>query len=378
VSSNDLPAPKLIAHITQLRALVDKLAAEPLIAVDTESNSLHAYQEQVCLIQFSIPDSDFLVDPLSLDDLSPLAPLFADPKHEKIFHAAEYDLICLKRDFDFTFANVFDTMFAARILGRKKVGLGSMLEEEFHVILNKKYQRANWGQRPLPSHLRAYAQLDTHYLIPLRNRLREQLLQKKLFLLAEEDFSRLCQVNGREPIPREELVWRINGARDLTPEETAVLQELCFWREEMAKKLDRPVFKVVNDRLLVILAQRLPLDKTELQRAGMTYRQVYRFGSGVLAAISRGAAAPPLYPPAHPRPDEDFLNRMEALSDWRKNRARSLGVESDVVLPREHVSKIARHNPPDETALRHLMDDIPWRYEQFSRQILRVLVRVNQ
>ncbi|HLF89308.1 MAG TPA: HRDC domain-containing protein [Anaerolineales bacterium] len=377
MSQPDLLAPNLLTRTAQLRALADKLSAEPLIAVDTESNSLHAYQEQVCLIQFSIPESDFLVDPLSLDDLSPLAPLFADPKHEKIFHAAEYDLICLKRDFDFTFANVFDTMFAARILGRKKVGLGSMLEEEFHVVLDKKYQRANWGQRPLPSYLRVYAQLDTHYLIPLRNHLREQLQRKKRWPLAKEDFTRLCQINGREPTPKEDWVWRINGARDLTPKEAAVLQELCFWREEMAEKLDRPVFKVMNDHLLVTLAQRLPLDRAELQRAGMTDRQIHRFGPGVLAAISRGAAAPPLYPPTHPRPDEDFLNRMEALSDWRKHRARSLGVESDVVLPREHVSKIARHNPPDEAALLPLMDDIPWRYEQFRKQILHVLERMN-
>jgi ribonuclease D len=361
--------------MAHLRALAEKLFAEPLVAVDTESNSLHAYQERVCLIQFSIPSGDFLVDPLSLDSLAPLAPLFADPKYEKIFHAAEYDLICLKRDFDFTFTNVFDTMSAARIMGRSKVGLGSILEEEFHVVLNKKYQRADWGQRPLPSYLLSYAQLDTHYLIPLRHRLREQLHQKHLWPLAQEDFARLTQVNGREPTPKEDLVWRINGARDLTPGETAVLNELCLYRDEAASGLDRPVFKVMNDDLLVTLAQRLPLGKGELARAGMTDRQIHRFGDGVLAAITRGMAAPPLYQPVHARPEDDFLNRMDALSDWRKMRARALGVESDVVLPREHIAKIARHNPSDETALAQLMDDVPWRYEQFGDQILRVLKR---
>lgn len=358
-----------------LRALAEKLSVEPLIAVDTESNSLHAYQERVCLMQFTISSGDFLVDPLSLDSLAPLAPLFADPQHEKIFHAAEYDLICLKRDFDFTFTKVFDTMFAARILGRSKVGLGSILEEEFQVVLNKKYQRADWGQRPLPSYLLAYAQLDTHYLIPLRNRLREQLLQKKLWPLAEEDFTRLCHVNGREPTPKEDLVWRINGARDLTPGEAAVLNELCLYRDEIASRLDRPVFKVMNDELLVALAQRLPLEKNELLRVGMTDRQIHRFGDGVIAAIKRGMASPPLYQPIHPRPEDDFLNRMEALSDWRKMRARAMGVESDVVLPREHITKIARHNPSTEQALALVMEDVPWRYAQYGNEILRVLRR---
>lgn len=376
--SNNLTNPTLITRMAQLRAFAGKLPKEPLLAVDTESNSLHAYQEQVCLIQFTISDGDYLVDPLSLDSLTPLAPFFADPKYEKIFHAAEYDLICLKRDFEFTFTNLFDTMFAARILGRKKVGLGSILEEEFHVVANKKYQRADWGQRPLPSYLLAYAQLDTHYLIPLRNRLRAQLLQKDLWPLAEEDFNRLCHVNGREPTPKEDLVWRINGARDLTAGEAAVLNELCLYRDQMAAKLNRPVFKVMNDELLVILAQRLPLDKNDLLRVGMTDRQIHRFGEGVLAAISRGMAAPPLYQPVHPRPDDDFLTRMDALSDWRKIRARALGVESDVVLPREHIQKIARANPAGEPELLPLMEDVPWRYEHFNDQIMRVLKRINR
>ena len=103
--------------------MVADLSAQSRIAVDTESNSLHAYREQVCLIQFSTPEKDYVVDPLALEDLSPLAPIFSNPKIEKIFHAAEYDLICLRRDFGFKFANLFDTMHAARVLGYPFVGL---------------------------------------------------------------------------------------------------------------------------------------------------------------------------------------------------------------------------------------------------------------
>ena len=77
--------------------------AQPVVAVDTESNSLYAYHERVCLIQFSIPGEDYLLDPLAIDDLSPLGDLFADPKIEKIFHAAEYDVMVLRRDYDFAF-----------------------------------------------------------------------------------------------------------------------------------------------------------------------------------------------------------------------------------------------------------------------------------
>ena len=117
MSAGKLPQPTLVTKPSQLKRLADKLAKQPVVAVDTESNSLYAYQEQVCLVQFSIPGTDYLVDPLVLLDLEPLRPIFADPGIEKVFHAAEYDVICLKRDFEFTFGGLFDTMVAARILG---------------------------------------------------------------------------------------------------------------------------------------------------------------------------------------------------------------------------------------------------------------------
>src|SRR5690606_21288536 len=117
------------------------LAREPAVGVDTESNSLFAYRERVCLIQFSTPTQDFIVDPLALGDLSGLAPLFANPAQQKVFHAAEYDIICLKRDYGFQFANLFDTMVAARTLGWPQLGLAAILENHFGVKMNKRFQR---------------------------------------------------------------------------------------------------------------------------------------------------------------------------------------------------------------------------------------------
>ena len=165
--SSPLQPPVWIATPVALHKLAGELTRQPRLAVDTESNSLYAYREQVCLIQFSTPETDYLVDPLALNDLSRLAPIFANPEIQKIFHAAEYDLITLKRDFGFTFTNLFDTMQATRILGYQQVGLDSILAEKFGVIVNKRFQKANWGQRPLPADLINYARLDTHYLLDL-------------------------------------------------------------------------------------------------------------------------------------------------------------------------------------------------------------------
>jgi len=373
VSDTDLPDPLLVTQAAQLQMLAEKLASQPLIAVDTESNSLYAYQERVCLIQFSIPGEDFLVDPLALDDLSPLAPLFASPQHEKIFHAAEYDLLCLQRDFGFSFANIFDTMVAARTLGEERVGLGSILFAEFGLRLDKRYQRANWGKRPLPRDLLSYARLDTHYLIPLRNRLLERLQQNKLWPLAAEDFNRACRVNGRAPASKDALCWKINGARDLSGQQAAVLQKLCIYRDQMARKLDRPAFKVLSDRILLSLASHCPRRREDLLAAGMTPRQVRVFGKGVLRAIRQGLNAPPAHQPYAPRPSEDYLLLIEALSDWRKDQARRMGVNSDVILPRSIMRKIARQNPSDLQTLGEIMREVPWRFEKFGESILQVV-----
>src|SRR4030095_6201608 len=104
---------------------------------------------------------------------------------QKVFHAAEYDFLSLKRDYSFSFANLFDTMVAARILGWNPYGLGALLAEHFGVGLDKRFQRYNWGQRPLGQKALDYAHLDTHYLIPLRERQLEALQKVHRFREAQ-------------------------------------------------------------------------------------------------------------------------------------------------------------------------------------------------
>jgi len=184
--------------------MIKDLSVQPRVSVDTESNSLHAYQEQVCLVQFSTPTTDYILDPFVFSDLSALGPLFNNPSQEKIFHAAEYDLICLTRDFGFEFANLFDTMYAARVLGYPLVGLDNMLSEKMGITIDKRHQKADWGARPLTHSQIDYARLDTHYLFQLRDVLEKELAQKERLELAREDFVRACKVDQ----PR----GKVNGA----------------------------------------------------------------------------------------------------------------------------------------------------------------------
>jgi ribonuclease D len=375
MSEIPLPPPILVADVKGLDRLVAALAAEPALGVDTESNSLYAYRERVCLIQFSTPTHDYILDPLALDDLNPLAPLFANPAQLKIFHASEYDVICLKRDFGFTFANLFDTMVAARTLGWPQLGLGAILEANFGVRLNKRFQRANWGERPIASDLLDYARLDTHYLVPLHDRLAAELAAAGRLAEAQEEFERLERAsagpaNGVAP----HAFWRVNGARDLAPAQAAILRELHHYRERQAERADRPPFKIMSDQTLIEIARTAPRDQNGLVGLpGMTPQQIRRHGAQLLAAVRKGQASPPAHPPHYEREPDEVRDRYELLHQWRKRRAKARGVESDVILPRDALWELARRNPrslADLAALEHLG---PWRREEYGTELLEVL-----
>ncbi|GAB4479015.1 MAG: ribonuclease D [Anaerolineales bacterium] len=367
--------PILIQDTSQLNDWVEHLLENPVIAVDTESNSLYAYQERVCLIQFSTPDADILVDPLSISDISSLEKVFDNPKIRKIFHAAEYDLICLTRDFGFKFQNLFDTMIAARILGRPRVGLGDLLEREFGVHLDKRFQRANWGQRPLPTDLLLYAQDDTRFLIPLYQKFAQELREKKLTPLAQEDFQRLITINGSTKEKNSSAdCWQVRGAYDLPLEKIPVLQALCEARDQIAQRLDRPLFKIISDQKLICIALESPTDLTQLKRLGcLSKYQLKRHGATFVAAVQRGLRRPPPSPPRNNRPSDSYIARLDALRQWRKATAAKLGVPSDVVLPREVMLRLIECPPKSAEELRQAMWDVPYRFDHFGNQILELL-----
>jgi ribonuclease D len=356
--------------------MVRALASHPVVAVDTESNSLHAYRERVCLIQFSTPAADYIVDSIALTELNVLAPFFANPDQQKVFHAAEYDLVCLRRDYRFEFENIFDTMSAARTLGWPRVGLAAILETHFGVVLNKKFQRSDWKRRPLTPEQLDYARLDTHYLVALRDRQLQALTEAGRWPEAVEEFARLAQLR-RDPdkeSPDPLAFWRATGARHLTPAQAGVLQALFAYREQQAEGMDRPPFKVMGEATLLELARRTPVDSGALPGLpGMTPDQVRRHGPGVLRAIQQGLTAPAQRPPDANRESDEVRDRYDRLHAWRKNRARVRGVESDVILPRTALWDLARRPPRTEDELVGTTDIGPWRRSTYGKEILALL-----
>lgn len=370
--------PRLIETDTALRDVTTLLRSTPLLAVDTESNAFFAYRQRVCLIQLSDGVSEWAVDPRAITDLAPLAQLFREPAVTKILHAAEGDILALRRDLGFGIQPIFDTMVAARYLGVRRFGLADLLAELFDVHLDKKFQRHDWGARPIPPEALAYAAADVRYLLPLREQLRERLIEVGRLEEAEEEFARITTVMPEErPFDREGF-WRIRGARDLNPTGLAVLRELFLFRDERARAQDRPPVKVISDDVLIGLSHQLPGDPHGLRRAGATAHQIERYGHDLLAAIRRGHAQPPPRPPqGNGPPDPRITTRFDQLRAWRRQRAEAMGVEPEVLMSNAVLRALAEHAPAAPAAVAVVARLGPHKAAAYADDLARVLREVG-
>jgi ribonuclease D len=284
--------PTLVRDAGGLARLAERIAGEPAVALDTESNSFHAYRERVCLIQVSIPDEDFVVDPLAVD-VRPLGELLVAGR-EIVLHGADYDVRCLKREFGWSLGSLFDTMVAARRLGAAELGLAALVRAHFGVRLEKVHQRADWGRRPLAPELVRYAALDTHFLLGLRGRLVAELEGQGLAVQASRDFARIAASAPHERVFDPEGWRRLRGARQLDAAGAARLRALWLLREERARAADRPPFKVLGEDAMVEVARRDPVTRADLGRIpGVTPRILDKMGDEMLEAIR----SPPQVPP---------------------------------------------------------------------------------
>ncbi len=373
--SISLPPAHYIDTDSALLDLIPHLAEEPFVAIDTESNSLYAYREQVCLFQMTTRQGDFIIDPFGIDDMNPLGAILADTRIEKIFHAAEYDLMGIKRDYGFAINNVFDTMLAARICGYQHVGLSSMLQQYIGVELDKRHQRDNWGKRPLPDDSLRYAQMDTHFLPMLRNDLYDELARQNRLGEARDAFAELAFIEPAVHSFDPDGYWRIGRPKQLNRRQMAVLRELYLLREQLAAKRNYPPFKIMNNELLVEIARRSPQRRPELAKIrGLSATILRRYGDGLLEAIARGRNAKLPRPPRQSNNVEPvIMERYTALREWRKQRATERGVDSDVIVSKNVLWVLAEAAPQSLDAMQGIPGLGPWRLSHYGSELLEVL-----
>lgn len=376
---SSLPPARLVNSQETLSHLVADLKNQTSIAIDTESNSLHSYQERVCLIQISTPETDYLIDPFPIQDMSALGEVFADPSIQKVFHAGDYDLATLKRDFDFEFTNIFDTMLAATALAEPSIGLAALLEKYYDLHLVKKYQRANWGKRPLDPEMLSYAQGDSHYLLQLRDLLVDKLRAVGRLKNVLEDSAALARITPPMKDHEEDL-WKVKGSQDLNPTALSLLKELNHLRETIAEQRDVPPFKVFSNKVLIEIASTQPHYLEELSLLpSLSPSLIKLYGKQLMQVVKAWRENPvAVKPRKNHRLSDRELKLREKLGDWRKEVGEKEGVPSNAVLSRDLVELLAHHDPQSDEELARVMQDYPNHNKQYGKQILSLIKRNNK
>ncbi len=379
--------PLIVEDGAALEAFAEHVATCPLVAIDTEANSMFAYRESTCIMQVTAGERSAIIDVLAVEDLTPMRAAVDRADVEIVFHGGDYDITVLTRDHDFRFDRVFDTMIAATLLGDEKVGLAALVEDHFGHTLDKRFQRADWAKRPLTDEQLDYLRRDTMYLPALRAHYTERLVDADLEEEAAIEFRRLAGRQGT-PAAFDEDGWRrIKGARKLDARGRAVLKELYLWREKRAEKRDVPTFKVLSPRIMVDMAagvKRPPRSPHELQGLSDGLRR--RFGRDFLRLVRTGlnAAEEGRAPDAHdgPRPSPEEVRagkiqrkREDILKDWRRGEARKREVVNAVVLPNPAVAWLARERPTDVADLAACPDIGPKRTARYGATWVKLLAK---
>lgn len=363
-----------MARLTEVAAI---LGAQKEIAVDLEMDSLHHYREKVCLAQVSTRQQSWLIDPLALPSLTPLAGPLADPEIVVVMHGSDYDIRSLHRDFGIEVTNLFDTMIAARFLGIGEFGLAALLRARFGIELDKKYQKADWSKRPLSREMCAYAVADTSDLLPLYDQFRAELEDKKRLDWLKEEGHLVCQARVSEKDGP--LFMYCKGASKLRGHTLAILEELLQLRDRQSELLDRPPFKVLSADTLIEVAECRPTSLHDLSLVkGMTSGQLQRHGSGILAAVEQGLATPESKLPRFPRNGkkevlERVKERLKRLKAWRERYSAELGLEPGLLAPNWLLEAIADTESATQAELDMVAGMRVWQKRLFGEDLARIL-----
>ncbi len=377
----DWPPVRTIKTPSELAVALQEWNNAGIIGVDTESNSFYAYTDKLCLVQVTAGEIDYIVDPIALgEDLKAFNDILADPAFIKIFHAAEFDLMLLKKDLGVEMKGLFDTQVAMTLLQHEKTGLAALIDAYYGIKLSKKEQRSNWGKRPLSEAQLAYARIDTHFLPDLHNRLTTELEEKGMTAAAEGEFRRL----EREILPPREPNfegWRkLKGAKALSPSASARLKATFRWREELAIKLDRPVFRVMANEVLISIANRPPRNTKELASLkGVGWNMARRNGEDILSALQSAegerieAPTAPKRTPEERRKHRILRDNKEALRQWRKKMAEELGLPSERLMHRRHLEELGKRLPQTRQELLDTIELNDWQRENLEASLLLML-----
>jgi len=373
---------KIIDTISDLKDSVASLEKEKVIAVDLEADSMFHFKEKVCLIQVAAKNENLVIDPLKINDLSPIKPLFYNPGIKKIFHGADYDVRSLYRDFNIEINHIFDTQLACMFLGLNKTGLDVVLKSRFNVSLDKKYQKKDWSQRPLPEEMIEYAVMDITYLERLAEALEKELKIKKRLFWVHEECEYLSKVR-HGPDQHMPLYVKVKGYRKLDLPSLAVFEALLKFRSQLAQKKDRPLFKILSTHCLKKISIQKPSSIYALNNMQvLSSKQINMYGNSIITVINTSLKGPEKFLPAYtcnnvpllPAPDP---KKIKVLKKWRDATAKRIQMEPGLLCSNALLAAIAIKNPNSLSALSQIKDIKKWRVNVFGEEIIAQLHRTH-
>ncbi|MBO0695561.1 MAG: HRDC domain-containing protein, partial [Verrucomicrobia bacterium] len=299
--------------------------------------------------------SDVIVDPLANIDLEPLRRVLET--REIVLHGADYDLRMLRRGLNLVAGRIFDTLIAARLLGVREFSLAALVKRYFGHELVKGSQKANWAQRPLPARMAEYAVNDVHYLLPLAEKLEEELDRYERGDWLRQSCQRAVKQAAVARNRNQEELWRIRGSGSLRGRPAAVLRALWHWREKEAEMADRPPFHILrNEDLLKAAVKFASGGVADFKHFSLRRRRA--FHEAVESALLEPESEWPVSPRRFgTRASAETVRCAEELRRRRNKSAEALGLEPSFIAPRSALEAIAADTTRATTLL------VPWQRE---------------
>ena len=293
--------PTLIQNEADLKSLVHRARKTDAVALDTEFVWERTYYPQLGLIQIALSDEEcFLIDPLSIEDLTPLGRLLSDRSIIKILHDAPQDLFILRRATGATPQNIFDTRLAAGFSNLPAtLSLANLVKEVLDITLEKTETRTNWLKRPLSPEQISYGLNDVRYLRAVRVILLTRIIGPRIKSWLHEELNLLNNPATYSGPPVNTRFNKIRGNNNLGRQSLAILKNLTIWRDGIAKKLDRPRGHIIKDTaMLEIAKQKAHTLETLRNCTALSSGALKKYGKTVAAIVQQTISqSPETYPP---------------------------------------------------------------------------------
>lgn len=341
------------------------------IAIDLEADNQHLYKEQICLLQLSTDNNNYLIDTLNFKEIQGLQEVFLNKDIVKIIHDLEFDLRILSKDYGFEFVNLFDTKMAAELGQEEKCGLSSLLEKHFGLKLNKKYQKANWTKRPLDEEMLQYSINDSYYLHDLMNIQIKNLKELDRLGWLEEE----CQLreNYKFIEPPYPEYFQIRDSNKLKRKQLNLFVVIYNLREEIAKTKNISRYQILSNKNLMAISYAYPTEKSQKDLKGLIRREyVSTFTPLVQEAYLQVERQKEIQHPNKKSKNRSFVkSNIQKIKFWRMETSEKISVPAVYIWPTEAIEYIA--NNPD--CLSEGIEKLPgirqWQINEISSSFLK-------